>query len=89
MIYAVSEIGEMVDFLKAFPGVVSGVEEYKWGLPCTMIELMRADNTHLEHLGKKEVERRKRMKGGVNIGGEYGFDGLNDLGGRVFGDDGK
>ena len=78
MIYAVSEIGDMVDFIKAFPSV--SVDDYLWRLSVPMVQLMRFDNTHLEHLSDKEAKRRKAERDAVQIGGEYGFDGLNDLG---------
>lgn len=78
MIYAVSEIGDMVDFIKAFPSV--SVDDYLWKLSVPMVQLMRFDNTHLEHLSEKEAKRRKAERDAVQIGGEYGFDGLNDLG---------
>ena len=78
MIYAVSEIGDMVDFIKAFPSV--SVDDYLWRLSVPMVQLMRFDNTHLEHLSEKEAKRRKAERDAVQIGGEYGFDGLNDLG---------
>lgn len=54
MIYSVSQIGEMVDFLKAFPFV--SMEVYKWGISSPMIRLMTFDNTHLRHLSKKQAE---------------------------------
>lgn len=78
MIYAVSEIGDMVDFIKAFPSV--SIDDYLWKLSVPMVQLMRFDNTHLEHLSEKEAKRRKAERDAVQIGGEYGFDGLNDLG---------
>lgn len=77
MIYAVSEIGDMVDFMKAFPTV--SVEEYKWRLTAPQIALMAADNTHLRYKSKKETEQK-----GVHIGGEHGFGAINDLGGAIF-----
>lgn len=79
MIYAVSEVGDMVDFLKAFPAI--SVEEYRWKLSTPMVELMRFDNTHLEHLTEEQAKKRKR--GAIHLGGEHGFEGVNDLGGKI------
>ena len=73
MIYSKSEVGSMVDFLKAYPFV--SMEEYKWGLSIPMIRLMCADNTHIHYLSDKEKERRKC----VQVGGSNGVL-LNDLG---------
>ena len=73
MIYSKSEIGTMVDFLKAYPFV--SMEEYKWGLSIPMIRLMSADNTRIHYLSDKERERRK----GVQVGTTNGCL-LNDLG---------
>ena len=78
MIYSVSEIGEMTDFLKAFPFI--SIEEYTWRLTVPQIELMKFDTTHIEHLSERQVKMRK----GTHIGGEYGFDNVNDLGGNIF-----
>ena len=73
MIYSRSEVGSMVDFLKAYPFV--SMEEYKWGLSVPLIRLMCADNTHVHYLSDKERERRK----GVQVGSSNGVL-LNDLG---------
>lgn len=81
MIYAVSEVGDMVDFMKAFPSV--SLDDYLWKLSVPMIKLMRFDNTHLEHLSEKEAKRRKAEREGSHIGGEHGFDMVNDLGQQI------
>lgn len=78
MIYAVSEVGDMVDFLKAYPALT--IDDYLWKLSVPLIRLMRFDNTHLEHLSDKEIERRKREDTGLHLGGEHGFNAINDLG---------
>lgn len=67
MRYAVSQIGDMVDFLKAFPFV--SAEEYKWGLSVPMIRLMSYDNTHLIHLTK----RQQMLRGAKDITLENDF----------------
>lgn len=82
MIYAVSEIGDMMDFLKNNPAI--SYDDYMWGLSVPMISIMRADGTHLRHLSKKEQEKRKKAETGLHIGGDYGFDNVNDLGGKIF-----
>lgn len=59
MIYSRSEIGVMVDFLKANPFV--SMESYKWELSVPMIKIMSSDNTHIHYLSEKE-EKMKNAK---------------------------
>ena len=58
-----SEVGTMVDFLKANPFVT--MEEYKWGLSVPMIRLMSSDNTRIHYKSDKEelAKRNKTIKG--------------------------
>lgn len=72
MIYASSEIGTMVDFLKAYTFV--SMDEYKWGLSVPMIRLMCADNTHIHYLSEKE----SKMKNATVINDAESL--MNDLG---------
>lgn len=55
-----SEIGDMVDFLKAFPFVT--MEDYKWGLSAPMIRLMAIDNTHVNYLSEEQANKKKATK---------------------------
>ena len=75
-----SEVGDMVDFCKAFS---VSIDDYLWKLSVPMIKLMRFDNTHLEHLSEKEAKKRKADREAIQIGGDYGFDAVNDLGGVI------
>lgn len=52
MIYSVSAIGDMVDFLKANPFCT--IEEYMWGLSSAMIQIMSMDYSHVNYLTDKE-----------------------------------
>lgn len=76
MIRSVSEIGDMVDFLKANPFV--SMEDYKWKLNYPMIRLMTLDNTHINYLSEIEVENKKAKIIDGNTS-------LNDLGIPIFG----
>lgn len=77
IIYAVTEIGVMTDFIKAHP--MYTFEDYKWNLNPCLIKIMCADNTRIHYLSDKEVERRKSN---VYDGTSDGM--LNDLGIPVF-----
>ena len=75
-----SEVGQMVDFLKANPFVT--MEDYKWKLSFPMIRLMCSDNTRVHYLSEKEKERRKAKS--VDMRNPQM---LNDLGIPIFGFD--
>ena len=75
MIYSVSEVGDMVDFLKANPFV--SMEDYKWRLSVPMIKIMSMDNTHINYLSDKQIERRNSKVIGNGTK-------LNDLGLPIF-----
>ena len=51
-----SEIGDMVDFLKSNPFVT--MDDYKWGLSAPMIRLMSIDNTRVHYLSDKQAQRK-------------------------------
>ena len=78
IIYAQSEIGTMVDFLKANPFV--SMDDYKWKLSVPMIKIMCADNTHVNYLTEKQLENRKSIRYDGSKGGN-----LNDLGIPIIG----
>lgn len=70
-----SEVGTMVDFLKANPFVT--MEEYKWGLSVPMIRLMSSDNTRIHYKSdKEELANRTKTINGNNM--------TNDLGIPIF-----
>ena len=71
-----SEIGAMVDFLKAYPFV--SMEEYKWGLSVPMIRLMSCDNTRIHYLSEKQAKRKKsKVVDGSNLTNDLGITILN------------
>ena len=75
IIYSMSEVGTMVDFLKANPFVT--MEEYKWGLSVPMIRLMSSDNTRIHYKSdKEELAKRTKTINGNNM--------TNDLGIPIF-----
>ena len=65
----------MVDFLKANPFV--SMEDYKWRLSVPMIKIMAMDNTHINYLSDKQIERRNSKVIGNGTK-------LNDLGLPIF-----
>ena len=79
-IYSVSEVGDMVDFLKACPFVT--MEDYKWKLSVPMIRLMMIDNTHVNYLSEKQVAMRKGQ--GIDLeklAEQHSL--VNDFGGNI------
>ena len=78
IIYAVTEIGVMTDFIKAH--TMYNFEDYKWNLNPCLIRLMCADNTRIHYLSEKQVEMRKsKVIDGSNM------DIISDLGIPIFG----
>jgi hypothetical protein len=77
MIYSRSEVGQMVDFLKANTFVT--MEDYKWNLSIPMIRLMSIDNTRIHYLSEKQA----KMKNATVINSVEDL--MNDLGVPVFG----
>lgn len=57
MIYAVSEVGDMVDFLKNNPSV--SYTEYMWELSVPMTRLMQIDFSRVRYLSEDEIKMRK------------------------------
>jgi hypothetical protein len=72
-----SEVGRMVDFLKANPFV--SMEDYRWKYSVPYIRLMAADNTRIHYLSEKQAKNRKSKK----IDGNRPML-LNDLGIHIF-----
>lgn len=56
-----SEIGDMVDFLKANPFMT--MDDYLWKYSIPMIKIMGMDNSHVNYLSDKEAKN----KGGKTI----------------------
>ena len=79
MIRSVSEIGEMVDFLKANPYM--SIEEYRWKYSIPMIKIMGMDNSHVNYLSEKEAERKKGRL--INMSEKSVEDLNNDLGVKI------
>lgn len=73
-----SEIGRMVDFLKANPFVT--MEEYRWKYSVPYLRLMAVDNTRVRYLSEEQAKNKKAKK----YSGNSSMD-LNDLGIPVFG----
>lgn len=75
----------MVDFLKACPFVT--MEDYRWKLSVPMIRLMMMDNTHVNYLTDKQVERRKSQSMDIDkIAEQHSL--INDFGGTIDMNDG-
>ena len=72
IIRSVSEIGDMVDFLKANPFV--SMDDYMWKLSVPMIRIMSIDNTRVHYLSENQAKK----KGAVKINGAEDL--MNDLG---------
>ena len=51
-----SEIGDMVDFLKANPFMT--MEDYLWKYSIPMIKIMGMDNSHVNYLSEKQAANR-------------------------------
>lgn len=74
-----SEVGRMVDFLKANPFI--SMEDYRWKYSVPYLRLMAVDNTRVHYLSEKQAKNRNSKK----IDGNKSML-LNDLGIPVFGD---
>ena len=59
-----SEIGDMVDFLKANPFMT--MEDYLWKYSIPMIKIMGMDNSHVNYLSEKEAKNKGVKTVGVN-----------------------
>ena len=51
-----SEIGDMVDFLKANPFMT--MDDYLWKYSIPMIKIMGMDNSHVNYLSEKQSKNR-------------------------------
>ena len=72
IIYAVSEIGTITDFIKAHP--MYTIDDYKWNLNPRFIRIMCVDNTRIHYMSEKEAQ----MKNAKTI--NSADDLMNDLG---------
>lgn len=71
IIYSVSEVGVMVDFLKNNPFV--SVEDYMWKMNPCLIKLMAIDNTRVHYLSDKEKKNRNtKYMDGTNLSSDLG-----------------
>lgn len=57
MIYAVSEVGDIVDFLKNNQGIT--YEQYMWELSVPMTRLMQIDFSRVRYLSEKEIKMKR------------------------------
>ena len=74
-----SEIGDMVDFLKANPFMT--MEDYLWKYSIPMIKIMGMDNSHVNYLSEKQAKNRGVKTVDVN---NVSVDELNnDLGTKI------
>ena len=74
-----SEIGDMVDFLKANPFMT--MEDYLWKYSIPMIKIMGMDNSHVNYLSEKQAANRGVKAVDVN---RMSVDELNnDLGTKI------
>lgn len=72
IIYAVSEIGTITDFIKAHP--MYTIDDYKWNLNPRFIRIMCIDNTRIHYMS----ERESKMENAIMI--NSADDLMNDLG---------
>lgn len=74
-----SEIGDMVDFLKANPFMT--MDDYLWKYSIPMIKIMGMDNSHVNYLSEKQAANRGVKAVDVN---RMSVDELNnDLGTKI------
>ena len=59
-----SEIGDMVDFLKANPFMT--MDDYLWKYSIPMIKIMGMDNSHVNYLSEKQAANRGLKNVDVN-----------------------
>lgn len=76
--YAATEIGHMMDFMKAFPSVTKN--EYMWEWTVPQLRLASADNTHVVYLSEYQVAMRDSKSVNAND-----YEALSDLGVPIFG----
>lgn len=74
-----SEIGDMVDFLKANPFMT--MDDYLWKYSIPMIKIMGMDNSHVNYLSEKQAENRKFKT--VDMNGKSVDELNNDLGTKI------
>ena len=74
-----SEIGDMVDFLKANPFMT--MEDYLWKYSIPMIKIMGMDNSHVNYLSEKQAENRNFKTLDMNSKSVEELN--NDLGTRI------
>ena len=79
MIYSVSEIGDMVDFLKANPFMT--MDEYLWKYSIPMIKIMGMDNSHVKYISEKQKQRQKEKA--VDTAGKSANELNSDLGVKI------
>jgi hypothetical protein len=75
----VSEIGDMVDFLKANPFMT--MEDYLWKYSIPMIKIMGMDNSHVNYLSEKQAKNRGMKTVDVNYMSVEELN--NDLGTKI------
>ena len=73
-----TEFGNMMDFIKAYPSVTK--EQYMWEWTVPQIKLASADNTRVVYLSEKQAEMMKAKQYDGNNLSE-----LSDLGVPIFG----
>jgi hypothetical protein len=79
VIRSVSEIGDLVDFLKANPFMT--MDDYLWKYSIPMIKIMGMDNSHVNYLSEKQAQNRKIQT--VDVNGKSVQDLSNDLGIKI------
>lgn len=81
MIRSVSEIGDMVDFLKNNPFMT--MDDYLWKYSIPMIRIMGMDNSHVNYLSEQQAEDRKYGGGYVDVKNQSVEELNNDLGLKI------
>lgn len=74
-----SEIGDMVDFLKANPFMT--MEDYLWKYSIPMIKIMGMDNSHVNYLSEKQTKNRGFKN--IDMNGKSVEELNNDLGTKI------
>lgn len=72
IIYAVSEIGTITDFIKAH--TMYTIEDYKWNLNPRFVRIMCTDNTRIHYMSEKEAKKENAVV--INDADDL----MNDLG---------
>lgn len=77
-----SQIGEMMDFLKAYPFIT--IEDYRWKLSVVEVRLMSYDASRIIYLSDKESKKQRTVKTAQRVDNPMEL--MTDVGVPVFND---